>query len=198
MQFSIALVALSQAQLLTQQPQGGCMDNKLVSNKDVKLYNMIFPIWGMLLFPPLWVITVPFNFVIDSLVFIIAMNKFNINNKGKVYQSSILKIVFFGYLSDVIAALFIIGILMLFEDRFDILHKLHYEPATHPITFCIMAIVIALAGVLIYFFNNKFSFNKAELNDIEKHKLSLALAIFTAPYIFMMSLDFLDKIIPIY
>ncbi len=166
--------------------------------RDVTLYNMIFPIWGMILFPPLWVITMPFNFIIDSIVLIIAMNKLNIENKGKVYQKSILKVFLHGYLADIIGAVIIIVIIKLFEDTMPVLNRLHYEPATNPITFIIMALVIALVGYFIYIFNKKISFENLDIDEIKKHKLSLALAIFTAPYIFMMSLHFLDKIIPIY
>lgn len=36
--------------------------------KQVKLYNVIFPIWLLLIFPPVALIALAGNFIIDSLV----------------------------------------------------------------------------------------------------------------------------------
>jgi len=40
--------------------------------KDIKLYNILFPLWMLLLFPQAWLIVLPGNFIIDSLVFLIS------------------------------------------------------------------------------------------------------------------------------
>lgn len=37
--------------------------------KDMKLYNVIFPIWMLFFLPPVRLVVLPANFVIDSLVF---------------------------------------------------------------------------------------------------------------------------------
>ncbi len=168
-----------------------------MNNRHIKIYNMIFPIWGMLLFPPLWIITIPFNFVIDSVVLIIALYRLNISNKFTIYQNYILKIVFFGYLADVIGAVLIILILQL-EQVFPVLDLLHYKPMNNPITAIIMMMVVIITGYLIYFFNKKFIFNKADISNEQQHSICLAMAVFTAPYVFMLSLDFLNNFIPIY
>ena len=47
---------------------------------------------------------------------------------------------------------------------------------------------VLLSGVLIYFFNRKLSFGRQELTAVQIHKLSLALAVFTAPYAMMIPL----------
>ncbi len=44
-----------------------------MKNKDIKLYNVIFPFWMILLFPSVWFIVLPGNFIIDSLVLLISM-----------------------------------------------------------------------------------------------------------------------------
>ncbi len=168
-----------------------------MNKKQITLYNMIFPIWGMILFPPLWIITLPFNFIIDSAVLIVAINRLKIQDKFNFYRQSILKVVFFGYLADVIGALFIILILQL-EDTFPVLHHLHYEPTASVLTGIIMLIAVIFTEYLIYFFNKKFVFNKMDIEDVKKHKICLVMAVFTSPYIFMLNLKFLDHFIPIY
>ena len=41
--------------------------------KDVTLYNVLFPLWMLLMFPVMWLIVLPGNFIIDSIVLIISM-----------------------------------------------------------------------------------------------------------------------------
>ena len=41
---------------------------------------------------------------------------------------------------------------------------------------------IAVAGMLIYLLNRRFSFRRTALTAEQIHRLSLALAVFTAPY----------------
>ena len=40
---------------------------------------------------------------------------------------------------------------------------------------------VVLAGILIYLFNKRYAFTKCTLDETQIHKLSLALAVFTAP-----------------
>ena len=41
--------------------------------RDVKLYNVLFPFWMLLMFPITWAIVLPGNFIIDSLVLLLVM-----------------------------------------------------------------------------------------------------------------------------
>ncbi len=163
------------------------------SKRDITLYNMIFPIWMIILFPPFWLFAIPLNFIIDSIVFILSLKHLKMIEKKKIYRKSILKIFFYGFLSDIIGSIIIFMIADI--DRYeDLLHPLAYEPATTPLTFLIMATVIAFVGILIYFLNKKFSFRKIDITAREKHKLSLYLAVFTAPYTYMLSYSVIEKI----
>lgn len=36
--------------------------------KEIRLYNVAFPIWFLFLYPGLWIVVLPLNFLIDSLV----------------------------------------------------------------------------------------------------------------------------------
>lgn len=48
---------------------------------------------------------------------------------------------------------------------------------------------LLLAGVCIFLFNYHWSFAKTNLTSAQKKKLALALAVFTAPYLFLMPLE---------
>lgn len=84
-----------------------------------------------------------------------------------------------GFLSDFIGAA-LIFVLMLASDWL----KLPFNLILFPATTIIAIPGVLLAGVLIFFLNKRFSFQKLqdELSGEQIHKLCLALAIFTAPY----------------
>ncbi|WP_294186413.1 hypothetical protein [uncultured Clostridium sp.] len=62
------------------------------SKSSIKFYNLIFPIWLIWLFPLTWIIILPGNFIIDSLVLLITLKVLNINEKKNVYKKAILKV----------------------------------------------------------------------------------------------------------
>lgn len=76
--------------------------------KQIKLYDLIFPIWILVCFPPVIFITLIGNFVIDSLIIIVCFFVFklaNIQNSLKTfYKKSISKVWQFGLLADIIGA----------------------------------------------------------------------------------------------
>ena len=53
------------------------------------------------------------------------------------------------------------------------------------------AALIALAAFFIYLFNYRFCLSKAGLEEDEKKKLTLSLAVFTAPYLFFLPTEWL-------
>ena len=74
------------------------------SKKDIKLYNVLFPFWMLLLFPQMWLIILPGNFIIDSFVLVFSMVALKLSDKKQFYKRHILKIYGFGMLSDIIGA----------------------------------------------------------------------------------------------
>lgn len=75
--------------------------------KDMKLYNVIFPIWMLFFLPPVRLVILPANFVIDSLVFRLAAKVSKLQGIASLYKKSILKIWGFGFLADIIGAGFL-------------------------------------------------------------------------------------------
>ena len=72
---------------------------------NVKLYNVLFPFWMLLLFPRVWLVILPGNFIIDSLVLLIGMAAWKIAEKKQWYKQYIVPIFGFGMLSDLIFVL---------------------------------------------------------------------------------------------
>ena len=93
-------------------------DNK----NGLKLYNVIFPFWMLIMFPYFWLVIFPANFIIDSLVLILAMLVLKIQDKKDYYKKHIVKIFSFGMISDMIGSLYMLGVmyaLSFFEVDFD-------------------------------------------------------------------------------
>lgn len=152
--------------------------------KPVRLNNILFPIWLFWLLPTyVWLIILPANFVIDSLVLVITMNVFRLENKLSVWKHSILKVWIIGFVSDFIGAAVIFGIMLVLDSVIP-----RFNTILFPGTTLISLPGVVLAGVLIYFLNRRFSFTKCELSAAQVHKFSLALAVFTAPYAMMIPL----------
>ena len=140
--------------------------------KEVRLYNVLFPFWMLMLFPVTWLIVLPGNFIIDSLVLLITLRVLKIAEKKLWYKRHILKIFCFGMLSDLVGAAFML-LLML---RFDVGHMGDEPYLTLP--------ALLISAALIFLSNYFVTFRKEE--KPLRLKLALTFAIVTAPYTFLV------------
>ena len=145
------------------------MKNK---KKDIKLYNVLFPFWMLLLFPQTWLIVLPGNFVIDSLVLIISMFLLKIPDKKQYYKRHILKIYGFGMLSDIVGSAYMLLLVIVFQ-----VGKMGDEPYL-----TIPALIIS--AVLIFVLNYFVTFKNTD--KALRLKLSVIFAIVTVPYTFLV------------
>ncbi len=159
--------------------------------KEVRLYNVFFPIWLLIIIPITWVVLLPLNFIVDSIVLFIAL-KFIIKNDDikNSYKKSILKVWVLGFVADIIGASTLLisqlGFSNLDNQFIDKLEEVNWNAFDNPYAFIYMLISIIISGVAIFAFNYFLSFNKINLEKIEKVKVSLTLAILTAPYTFFI------------
>ncbi|MBR5264115.1 MAG: hypothetical protein IKV50_05400, partial [Clostridia bacterium] len=84
-------------------------------NRDVTLYNVLFPLWMILLFPQMWLVVLPGNFLVDSLVLLITMAALKIPSQKRWYKQCILKIFGIGILSDLVGAGYMLLMLIVFD-----------------------------------------------------------------------------------
>ena len=150
----------------------------------VRLYNILFPAWMFYLFPSwLWLVILPANFAIDSLVLCLAMRRLGITEQREIWRKSIIRIWGVGFLSDFAGALLTLGF-MLIIDAFHLSWDVYLFPGT-----TLLAIPgVVLSGVLIYLLDRRYAFVKCMSDERHIHELSLALAFFTAPYAMLIPL----------
>lgn len=142
----------------------------------VRVYNVMFPVYMIFLFFPLtWLVILPFNFAFDSLVLALAMRRWQMQDKMGLWKKSILRVWLFGFAADIAGAGLITLLYYLTNSVLDFLDFTSWEPL-------IVLPCVALAGLLIYLLDKKWAFGKTALDAAQRHKLALALAIFTAPY----------------
>ena len=165
--------------------------------KNLKLYNVFFPVWLLILIPFTWVIAIPVNFIVDSLVIFISLKFLKIEEAFQKYKKVIFKVFIFGFLSDFIGSVFLILVTYLgtiggessafikwFEKN--IVIYIMSNPIANIYAFTIVALAVLLGGICIYFFNLKISFKNLDIDEKDKRKMSLIMAIFTAPYLFFL------------
>ena len=140
--------------------------------KDIKLYNALFPFWMILLFPQLWAIVIPGNFIIDSIVLIISMLVLKMSDKKQFYKRHIFKIYGFGMLSDIIGSAYM----------YFLMRKFNVGSMGDELYLTLPALLIS--AVLIFVFNYFITFKKTD--KALRWKLSLIFAIVTAPYTFLV------------
>ena len=148
-----------------------------VKKNSVKLYNVLFPFWMLLLFPQIWLIILPGNFIIDSIVLLISMILLKITDKKQWYKQHIIKIYIFGMLSDFIGAGYLLLLMMVFKVG-------HMGDEL-----CLTAPAVLISSSLIFILNYFITFKKS--NKLLRLKLSLIFALVTAPYTFLIPTNWL-------
>ena len=156
--------------------------------KSIRLYNIMFPIWFLFFFPLLWLVILPVNFGVDSLVLMLSAKKQGMEERKAFWKKHILPVWGIGFLSDLIGAALLFPIFLLIGES--PLVDTFLNPVLFPGSVITAVPGVILAGFMIYILNKKLTFRKSELDPVFIHKLCLHLAIFTAPYTMLIPLYF--------
>ena len=116
----------------------------------MKLYNILFPIWLLFLVPTIWLIAIPLNFIIDSIILFISMKVFKIEDKKNFYLKHIFFIFLFGFLSDMLGALMLLTITVI-------------SSSISGLELWLALIGVVVASFFIFFFNYSFTFRKRKI-----------------------------------
>ncbi|WP_250278351.1 hypothetical protein [[Clostridium] colinum] len=165
-----------------------------MKNKNIILYNLIFPFWLMLIFPPILIPTAIGNFIVDSIVVLLAMKFLKVEDIFKNYKISIYKVWIFGFISDIIGGIFMIlgySINVSPESKYrDFVYKftsnVFYNPFDNIFSFTYVVICMIISSIFIYVYNTKITLTETNLSNKQKKIVSLALAIITCPYLFLL------------
>lgn len=150
----------------------------------LRLYNVLFPAWMFYLIPTgLWLIILPVNFAIDSIVLFLSMRRLGIAERNDVWKLSILRIWGFGFLADILGANLTLGLFFLIDAA-----HLPWDVYLFPGTTLLAVPGVMLSAFLIYLFDKRYAFAKCALSPKHIQRLSLSLSIFTAPYAMLIPL----------
>lgn len=154
--------------------------------KNNKLYNIMFPVWFLLVYPLTWLIILPVNLLIDIIVLMAGFKYYKVSNAYDTFKKVLLKVWLFGLLSNIIASL----VLFLPVGQTDSLYNciksgMVWNPYSSVISIILLAITMIVAMLLIYTFNYKISFKKVGLDRKKAKMLAATMAVFTAPWILL-------------
>lgn len=156
--------------------------------KPVRLNNVIFPLFMLMVFSPiLWLLIIAGNFLIDSLVIWMAVKFFDLPDFKALWKKTILKVVMYGFVADLLAGA--INTVLLFG--LETLRPGIYPQDIYNFPGCIQAALpaVILGGIFVYVFDRHFAFSKSGLSRKEIVKISLLLAFLTAPYLTMLPMN---------
>lgn len=159
--------------------------------RDISLYNVMFPIWMLWLFPLTWLVVLPVNFAIDLAVVVLTMRAMRLTCIRENAKSVILRVWLMGFVADIIGTglMFLVNVVE-FQGAFgrwwydNLAYAVSFNPFSSIYAFLYATFAIAVSALCIYWFNRKLCLNKAELSAAQRHRLALSLAVFTAPYLF--------------
>ncbi|WP_312355602.1 hypothetical protein [Aminipila sp.] len=166
--------------------------------KEIKFYNVIFPVWMMMILPIVWIVVLPANFIVDSCVLLIAL-KFIIKQKDikLLYKKTILKVWILGFVADIIGAVTLLAAELFFSNRDSKLIKqlssVYWNAFDNIYAFLYVACAVLISAVLIFVLNYKYSFSNITLEKEEKVRAALTLAILTAPYTFFIPTEMIYR-----
>ena len=149
--------------------------------KTIRLYNILFPIWMLIWIPSwLWLILIPANLLIDGLVLYYSQKKLQIEDP-QLIRKHLWKVCPAGFLADLAGAVLLV--LIAYNAGSELSSALTWNPFTNFWALLITLLAIALAGLLIYWFNRRI-FRSYGIETA--HGIALRMAVLTAPYLFLL------------
>lgn len=153
--------------------------------REVRLYNMMFPIWLLWMFPPAWLVILPGNLLFDGLVLFLSLTALHRADRKSRMRSLLLPFWVCGFMADFAGAAWmeagrLVSGLSGGWTVYDV---------SHPAAFAWTLSAVAVSGVCIFAMDRAVL--KGELSPLperERRAVSLAMAVATAPWTFFIPL----------
>ena len=152
---------------------------------DVRLYNVIFPVWLLWIIPVTWLVVIPANLLIDFTVIYVTMRCMGVENRKEEVKKSIIAVWLLGFAADFIGTA-IMFVPALLDMNYDMVDGIMMNPFSNIWALVWVTGSFVVATACIYFFNYKVCYKHTDLNNCQKRKLALNMTIFTAPYLFYL------------
>ncbi len=171
--------------------------------KNIKLYNLIFPVSMFLTFAPsFWIISAAGNFIIDSIVLLFIILILCKKMDWSIYKKAILRVWIAGFASDFIGSLILTLVSLSVKSNYyygngdllsqiktGIYHATNFSPFRSLWGVMFAASGILIAAICIFIFNYFISFKSIDFTKKQKLLAALSLAVFTAPYTFLLPVE---------
>ena len=157
-------------------------------------FDFIIPLWAFWLFPPCLIAIIPITAILCSIVMYLSLRYLKINNRSKILRKTIIKATFFSFLCDYIVVVLIYTLESgqdFINPKSDFYHwykniflrALERNPFSNVFALLVLCSIIILLRIINYKLNKKLTFSKLDIEEENKKKLALSIAIFTAPYL---------------
>ena len=151
--------------------------------KEVRLYNVLFPVWILVWIPSFfWIVLIPLNYCLDR--FVLKKSLPDTIDKDSFCNKTAYKICASGFFCDLIGSILMFSSLYLTGVDYRLANAISFDPFSHVMAFFFVLSMIAVSGSLIYFIDKRILL-KAGLNEAQAKRSALFLAVFTAPYLFL-------------
>ena len=158
--------------------------------KQIRLYNIIMPLWLLMAYPIMWLPTLAGNFIIDSAVLMLLLKIKKIDNKKQIWKSCIINVWAFGMFSDITGAgaLFLLVMTLYTSGYHTASAAIVNDPWEEPAAAVSVILCMVLSSVLIYLFDSRIAFKKIFEDEKERKRFALYFAILTTPWLFASSI----------
>ncbi|HHY82367.1 MAG TPA: hypothetical protein GX505_06770 [Clostridiales bacterium] len=160
--------------------------------KQIKLYNVIFPVWLILFFPPVIFITLAGNFIFDSLIVIASYFLFRPHKELNwlvFYKKSIIRVWLFGFLADIIGAVILfacVGLQDFLGLSNEVIRGISFDPFSNVLSIILILLSVLISGLCIILFNYNYTFNQLIEEELPRWKVSIFIAVTTLPWTFLL------------
>lgn len=176
-------------------------------NRQIKLYSTgltFFPLWFLRAMPTNWIFLATTQFIIISFVLFAGLKYLDYDDVPAVWKKSILWTTLYGFVSYLIVCGLFFAVNLLVGAVGEttsagqwlidyLVFPLNSNPFSSFFSIIFVLLCLLIAGAFIYFMDKKLAFRKAPLDLVMKHKISLCLAVFSAPYITLFPSAFLYR-----
>lgn len=163
--------------------------------KYVKLYDVtaLYPIWFLLLMPNTWIFLIATQFILASFVLLGGLKSMEYDDVSSVWKKTIIWNTLYGFIGYPITCGILFATQFISESMPNgawLLENITTPLATNPFSHVASAIfiiaIVLFAALISYIMNKFFAFRRTNLNKSQVNRLSIYLAIITAPYIVMI------------
>lgn len=159
--------------------------------RGTRLYNILLPVWLLWILPPVWLIILPGNLLVDMLVVLAALAALKRRDRRRILGRLWWRVWLLGFAADAVGVAWLLlgsvsAAWVSGSGWAEAVGYVMHDPFGHPVAFLWTAAAVALSGACIYRFDRKALGKIDGLTDRESCVVALSLAVVTAPWTFFI------------